>query len=73
MSNSKFGLVGRMVMVTVKRDPPATEEPCEVVACQTDGSGYWRILVARQDGTLLETGSERVRLIADPVGRSPYR
>ncbi len=67
------GLVGRMVMVEVKRGEVVDQEPCEVVACQAAGEyGNWKVLVATREGHLLDVGYTQLRLIADPDA-GPYR
>ena len=68
------GIVGRMVMMPVKRGDQIADEICEVVACQAVGEyGTWHILVVTSDGKLLDTGTKELRLIADPGGEGPYR
>lgn len=68
------GLVGRMVMVKLKRGETEKDEPCEVVACQAVGEhGSWRVLVATHDGQLADVSDwPKLRLIADP-DNGPYR
>lgn len=68
------GLVGRTVMMKVKRGETVAPEPCEVVACQAAGEfGSWRILVATHDGTLLHAEPSALTLVAEPGGEGPYR
>lgn len=61
-------------MVEVKRGEATAMEACEVMACQAAGeSGYWRIMVATHDGTLLSVDYNKLRLIDDSDGAGPYR
>lgn len=67
------GLIGRMVMVKLRRDEIEKDEPCEVVACQAVGEhGSWRVLVATHDGRLIDATWPELILIADP-DNGPYR
>ncbi len=69
------GLVGRFATMKVTRGEEVNDEVCEVMACQAAGEyGYYRILVATQDGTILQVGYEALKLVPIPSSSAgPYR
>lgn len=79
MASAPVGIVGRYVMHKFTRgageQAKEVEEPCEVIACQAAGEyGTWRILVATNDGWVLEGRMRDLRLVATPnTEGGPYR
>ena len=72
--SATVGLVGRMVSVRLTRGDVTTTEICEVVACQTGGAdGCWQLLVATREGQLINTSTDRCRLVAVDDAAGPYR
>lgn len=69
------GIVGRFVSCEVKRGETTAPEVCEVVACQAAGDhGNWHLLVATHDGSFLEVGPHRCKLVGSPGSPgNPYR